>query len=121
MVTTILKVIGGALAFLGFAWLYGTHEQQTYRQRKEELDELSHAHFGKPFDELDGPEERGTILMLYGEGHDEYEEQEQFDKETADRVKGGLDDLALTYYGKPFDELDSIQQRAVMAELKKQW
>lgn len=71
MVTTILKVIGGALALLGLAWLHGAYEQQTYRQRKEELDELSHAHFGKPFDELDGPEERGAILMLYGEVHDD--------------------------------------------------
>ena len=69
---TVLKVVGSVLAFLGLAWLSGAQSMQDYRQgKREELDELSHTHFGKSFDELDGPEERGAILALYDELHDQ--------------------------------------------------
>ena len=62
----------GGLAFLGLTWLSGAQDMQDYRQEKrEELDELSYAHFGKSFAELDGPEERGAILALYDEVHDQ--------------------------------------------------
>ena len=56
MIGTVLKVIGGMLAFLGVAWIHGTQEHQIYTQKKKEkLDELARTHFGKAFNELGDP------------------------------------------------------------------
>ena len=69
---TVLKVVGGVLAFLGLAWRSGAQDRQDSRQgKREELDELSPAHCGTSFAELDGSEERGAILALYDELHDQ--------------------------------------------------
>ncbi len=64
----------------------------------------------------------GAAALLFSWAFLEEVDRRDREKRTYEgRFRAGLEDLALKYYGRPFDELDSAQQQAILQEMETKW